>query len=95
MAELGAVAETAGHDIEEFSLETLSVPDQSPLAGKTLFELDLFRNAGVQVTGIQRNSKRILTPGGNDRIESGDQLLVLGTASQIGEFEEWLNGGED
>jgi len=92
MAELGTAAERAGEDIEEFSLETLSVPDQSPLAGKSLHELDLFRTVGVQVTGILRGSNRILTPGGRDQIEVRDELLVLGTAKQIGEFEEWLNG---
>ncbi len=93
IAEMGTArtAPVAG-EMEEFSLETLYVPEGSPIAGRTLLEMDLLRNAGVQVAGIQRGSKRILTPGGSDKIEANDHLLVLGTTLQISEFEEWLNG---
>ena len=80
----------AQQEIEEFSLETVSVPADSPRAGKRLTELDPMRQLGVQVAGIQRGSQRILTPTGSDHIEPGDELLVLGTPLQIRQFEEWL-----
>jgi CPA2 family monovalent cation:H+ antiporter-2 len=92
MAELGAAQiHPTAQDIEEFSLETVRVAAQSPRAGKTLAELDPFRNTGVQVAGIQRGHQRILTPTGSDQLEAGDELLVLGTAKQIRDFEDWLN----
>ena len=77
-------------DIEEFSLETIQVPDQSPAIGKTLAQLDPFRRAGVQVAE-SKGAQRILTPSGNDYISRGDELLVLGTG-QILQFEQWLQG---
>ena len=79
-------------EIEEFSLETVVVPEGSPRAGKPLFELDPIRQAGVQVTGIERRGHRVLTPSGADHFEGGDELLVLGTPRQINEFEQWLKG---
>lgn len=86
-------SQPAQQDIEEFSLETVSVPQGSPAARKTLAELaDPLRQSGVQVAGIQRGATRILTPGGNNRLEEGDEVLVLGTLRQIGQFEEWLKG---
>lgn len=89
--ELSGVRVDGGlEEIEEFSLETVQIPKDSPRVGKPLIELDPIRRLGVQVAGIQRGSRRILTPTGTDRIEPGDELLVLGTPVQIREFEEWL-----
>ena len=78
--------------MQDLSLETLSVADHSPAAGKTLIELDLVRAWGVQVAGIQRGSIRILTPSGTDKLEANDTLLILGGTAQINAFEAWLNG---
>jgi CPA2 family monovalent cation:H+ antiporter-2 len=90
-----ARTEDAAHEIEEFSLGTMQVPAGSPLAGKPLAELDLFRRAGVQIAGIQRGSKRVLTPGGAERIEAGDVLLVLGTPRRVAEFESMLGSEKE
>jgi CPA2 family monovalent cation:H+ antiporter-2 len=78
-------------DIEEQSLDVVTVPPDSPKADKTLMELDLLRQVGVQIAGIKRGPQRTLTPRGADRIQTGDVLLVLGTPRQIQEFREWLN----
>lgn len=89
--ELGAAStEKFGHEIEDLGLECVQVPAGSPKAGRTLAELDPIRQVGVQVAGIQRAGNRTLTPGGADRIEAGDELLVLGPPSHIREFREWL-----
>src|SRR5690606_34830142 len=83
-------ADGASHEIEEFSLETVTVPPDSPRAGKPLLELDSIGRLGVQVAGIQRKTERILAPTGSDTFKQGDELLVLGTPLQIRQFEEWL-----
>lgn len=89
--ELGASSTNpVAHEIEELGLECVHVPADSPKAGQTLAQLDPIRHVGVQVAGIQRDGKRTLTPGGTDRIERGDDLLVLGPPRQIREFREWL-----
>lgn len=84
------LADAAAQDLEELSTDVVPVPLDSPRAGRTLLELDAMRQVGVQVAGIQRGPKRVLTPGGADRVEAGDELLVLGTPRQIREFREWL-----
>lgn len=83
--------DAADQEIEELSLEAITVPVSSPRAGKSLAELDPVRQVGVQVAGIQRGGRRTLTPSGTARIEEDDQLLVLGTPRQIQDFREWLN----
>lgn len=89
--ELGTMtSDTVAHEIEELGLECVTVPAASPKAGRTLAELDPIRRVGVQVAGIQRQGRRTLTPGGTDRIEAGDELLVLGPPTQIREFRAWL-----
>lgn len=78
------------HDIEEFSMETVRVPHDSPHGGKTLITLDPIGQFQVQVAGIRRNGAHILTPSGDDKIEVDDELLVLGTPQRISEFKAWL-----
>ncbi len=89
--ELGAThSDVNRQEIEEHSLEVVTVPQGSPKAGQTLKELDPIRQVGVQIVGIQQGTQRTLTPRGNDRIQAKDELLVLGTPRQIREFREWL-----
>ena len=89
--ELGTVrVQGDGQEIEELSLEVVVLPDESPNAGKTLAELDLLKQVGVQIAGIQRVHQRTLMPNGLDRLERGDELLVLGTVRRIQSFREWL-----
>jgi CPA2 family monovalent cation:H+ antiporter-2 len=77
-------------DFDEVSMEAVSVPVGSPLAGKTLGELSLARTHGVQVAGIDRGGRRLLNPGPDERLEVRDELLLLGTPAQIGDFKVWL-----
>jgi CPA2 family monovalent cation:H+ antiporter-2 len=70
-------------DFDELTMESVRVPEGCPLAGRPLRELDLIRRAGVQVGGIRRGKQRNLAPSGEDRFESGDELLLLGTHAQI------------
>lgn len=77
-------------DFDEVSMEAVSVPVGSPLAGKTLGELSLARTHGVQVAGIDRGGRRLLNPGPDERLEARDELLLLGTPAQIGDFKVWL-----
>nr|WP_240893886.1 cation:proton antiporter [Limisphaera ngatamarikiensis] len=76
---------------DNLALETVVVPPDSPLAGRTLKELQLLQRFGVQVVAIQRQGTRRTVPTGEDRIQADDQLLVLGTHEQIREFTLALN----
>lgn len=93
---LGTVeaAPSGAGGFEELTMETVVVPAGSPLAGRTLLELDLIRTTGVQLGGIGRGGRRTLSPAGRERLEAGDDLLVLGSADQIARFRQRLEGAE-
>lgn len=81
---------------EEFHgsvLETFSVPP-GPHEGRTLAELRLAQLTGSRVVGIERQGRRILAPGGDERLEAGDNVLVAGTLREIKAFRRWLTGSD-
>lgn len=82
--------------LDDVQMETVVVPLDSPRSAKTLAELDLKQVTGVQVAGVQRRNQLKVNPGGQERIESGDELLVLGSPGQIRRFRRWLEpSGEE
>jgi CPA2 family monovalent cation:H+ antiporter-2 len=74
----------------ELCLEQLAVPASSRHIGKTLGELHLMQQLGIQVVGLERNGKGRMTPGKLDTLRAGDRLLVLGTQKQITDMAFWL-----
>ena len=66
------------------------LPEWSRACGRTLGDLSLGRNHGVQVAGVHRDSQRILIPGAHEALWAGDEILVLGPPVQIADFRDWL-----
>ncbi|MET0263362.1 MAG: cation:proton antiporter, partial [Rariglobus sp.] len=59
---------------EEFAgsiLQTHALPP-GPHAGRTLAELQVARETGVRIVGIQRGTTQIINPDGGQRVEAGD-----------------------
>lgn len=82
----------AGDQSEEFRgsvLETFLIPPGTT-AGRTLAELKLAQLTGTRIVGIERHGQKIIAPGGEERIEAGDNVLVAGTLSEISAFRRWL-----
>ncbi|MEN6388942.1 MAG: cation:proton antiporter [Syntrophomonas sp.] len=79
------------HDAE---MITIRVDGSSPIAGKTLKEIDLRIKFGVTVLLIQRGSETIINPSGDERIEAEDQAVLLGTPELI-TGASWLFGDPD
>lgn len=85
----------AGAASEEFSgsiLQTHTVP-VGLHSGRTLAELQIARETGVRVVGIQRGDTQIINPDGNQVLRTGDGLLVVGTLDELRVFRRWLRGG--
>ncbi|MBM3856292.1 MAG: sodium:proton exchanger, partial [Verrucomicrobia bacterium] len=91
---LGAVTGTGGaeSDFGEIRMEVAEVPAWSRATGRTLGELSPARSHGVQIAGVRRGGTRILNPTADERLQSGDEVLVLGTPVQIRDFHAWLRG---
>jgi di/tricarboxylate transporter len=64
-------------------LTELGVEEGSPVAGRTLGELQWGERHGVSVVGIQRQSTAISAPGARQPIEAGDILLARGAAKRL------------
>jgi CPA2 family monovalent cation:H+ antiporter-2 len=89
---LAAVSGTQVTDsvFEEVRMESIVVPEWSRGSGRTLGQLSLSQNHGVQVAGVHRGGLRILNPTAHEMLRSSDEILVLGTPVQIAEFKSWL-----
>ncbi len=69
----------------EKRLFSLGLPDDSPLAGRTLAETRLGNTLKVKVVSIQRGNRRF-EPQGGTQLEGGDLLVVEGEAGHVGEL---------
>jgi CPA2 family monovalent cation:H+ antiporter-2 len=81
-------------EFEDVRMESIEMPAGSPGAGKDLKTLIPAQSNHVQIAGIRRGEARVLNPSGDERVDVGDELLVLGTPDQIRGFREWLEGAE-
>lgn len=74
---------------DDVRMEVVKMPETSRLPARTLAELALTREFGVQVAGIHRGGARVLSPGGAEQVAPGDELLVLGSGDQIASLRAW------
>ncbi len=74
------VLPTVLHDAE---LEMVTIPPDAPAAGKLLRELELRRQTGASAVGIERESMSLPNPGPDEELQPGDQVLLLGSRSQL------------
>ena len=77
-----------GHDVK---IEKVSVSPDFGLAGKKLSEMPFRSCSGANIIKIQRGSKNILIPNGDEMIMPGDILLAVGTEEQIQRFNEIMD----
>jgi CPA2 family monovalent cation:H+ antiporter-2 len=76
-----------GSTFDEVRMEAVELPPGCGLHGQTLVEIALSRAYGLQVAGINRGGHRILNPGGDEKLFTGDDVLVLGSPDQIAAFK--------
>jgi CPA2 family monovalent cation:H+ antiporter-2 len=72
---------------DEVRMEAVELPPGCGLHGRTLVEVALSRTFGLQVAGIRRAGQRIPNPGGEEKLFTGDEVLVLGSPDQISSFK--------
>ena len=80
--------DTAGADEKRFRMKEVLVPDNSAWMGRSLADLDLRRQHGVSVIGIQRGAERLISPRPDMVVQPGDVLLVIGSPLAILDFME-------
>lgn len=82
-------------NIPELHIESVRVPERSPVVGRTLAELNIRAQYGVTLVAIARNGSVIANPSGSDRLAAGDRLYVLGSADAMSAVESFIRGDED
>lgn len=78
----------SGYDVH---LEQVVVSPDSTFAGKELREMPFRNTTGVNIVKIERGSRSILVPAGDERIFPGDRLLAVGTTAQIEAFRDVID----
>lgn len=73
------------------TLKRLVISPDFSFIGKTLREMPFRKKTEANIIKIQRGSKSILVPSGNEVIYPGDILLAVGTTEQLEKFEQCLN----
>ena len=71
---------------DEYELAEIAAPDG--WCGRTLGGMHIRRNYGVSIIAIHRGKGFVVSPGANETIMRGDELLVLGRSDQIDAIEQ-------
>ncbi|MCS6936507.1 MAG: cation:proton antiporter regulatory subunit [Candidatus Bipolaricaulota bacterium] len=82
------VQDTARLVMKELTIEWLKVPADSPLAGKSIQENRVRKLTGATIIAVFGPAKKILNPGPDTLIASGDTVVVIGEESQVRQFQE-------
>ena len=73
----------------EFSLNEVTIPDNSPLINKTISEAEIRHKSGALVLAIRRADGSFdLQPDSSSIIEKGDTFVVIGTQEQAVELRQ-------
>lgn len=75
----------------DMHLAKVAVGDAPHVVGRTLSELALRENHGVNIGLIERDDRAIPVPGRDERLLPGDNLLVIGTDDQLAQLNTWLS----
>jgi len=69
--------------LREAKLETFEITPGSHMAGKLIGEIRMRSLTGASVVGIDRSGQSIINPGPDEELAERDQVLLIGTQSQL------------
>jgi TrkA domain protein len=78
------------HRIEGLAIDWLPIREGSPYAGKAIADTQARSRTGVSIVAIVRGDGAIPAPAPDARLEPGDTLVVVGTASGVKELARLL-----
>jgi len=74
-------------------IEWIEVPEDSPVAGRTLPDANVRIETGVSVIAVQQGTETVTNPGSDVTVEPGDVLVGLGTREEHEALETLVRGG--
>jgi len=72
----------------EAVIEWTDLPEESPLAGETLREVDLRRRTGASVLAVQRGEETVANPDPTFELRADDILVTLGTREEHADLDD-------
>ncbi|EIA08164.1 cation:proton antiporter [Flavobacterium frigoris] len=75
-------------------MSTFEIAKESSLAGKTLRELQVREDLGINIAFIKRGELTIQIPNKLERLFPGDEICVIGTDEQVEQFSTYLSSNE-
>ncbi len=84
---------TTGRDLQ-FLLEEVRIPEDSPVCGKSILELELRSKTGAIIIAMVKEGRVIKSPEPTEKLEAGDLLIALGSREEIERLEELIATGE-
>jgi CPA2 family monovalent cation:H+ antiporter-2 len=69
--------------LREAELDTVEIPGGSTMVGRTLREIPLRQRTGASIVAIERSGQRLINPGPDEVLLSGDRVLLLGQTEQL------------
>jgi len=72
---------------EVYRVEDISVDEGSALSGKTLKETGFMQGKGFSVVAVRKGDKYIFNPSGDEKIEAGDAIILIGESASIREVK--------
>ncbi len=79
------------HDVEGLSIEWITLPASSPLAGRTIGDGRIRTATGASIVAILRGDTSIPGPGPEATLLAGDVLLVVGSLPSVTAAGELLS----
>lgn len=75
-------------------MTTFEIAKESNIAGKTLEELRIREEMGINIAFIKRGEIMVKIPTKNERLFPGDEICVIGSDAQVKEFDNYLHQHE-
>ena len=75
-------------------MTTFEIAPTSNIAGKTLEELSIREQLGINIAFVKRGEITINIPSRNERLFPGDEICVIGTDTQVAAFKKFLDQNE-
>ncbi len=80
--------------IPDVDITTFRVTEGSPIAEKSLAQMELRKKHGVTLLAVRRGDQMVSNPDGNTVIHSGDLLIVLSQPSKLAHFAQHFLDGQ-
>ena len=79
--------------LPEIALDGISVPEKSPLAGRSIAELEIRKKTGVTIIAVRRADTVLTNPDPVFRLQEGDIVLFTGDMKSMNRAFAYFSGG--